>query len=238
MPAQHLGLLLFGVANRVHPEFAKDERLVIGEVLQAREVAVEIVLAVEIDIESDEVAVLREQVFRWRVARVGEQGLGIGFAADVDELFDELRDLARAEPANHRGGNFVANEVAENGGMPCVFGNPVAHSFLGCVADGAVVKKFQMLGPRDRNQGTDAEFLAEIEKPTRRHIVNAHEIHPGLAHQFEINAGFFRIAEMLPLGIGRERPVGYAFDEKLFVALEEKLRTDTHGLRIAHGRRV
>ena len=34
MPAEHFGLLLFRMANRVHAEFAEDERLVFREILQ------------------------------------------------------------------------------------------------------------------------------------------------------------------------------------------------------------
>ncbi len=63
---------------------------------------------------------------------------------------------------------------------------------------------------------------AGIEEPARRDVVNADKVESGLAHHGEIRARFFRSAEMVALLVGREWPVGDAFDEKLFFALEEK----------------
>src|SRR5436190_11718349 len=39
MPAEHLRLLLLGVADRVHAEFTQYQRAILGEILQAKEVA-------------------------------------------------------------------------------------------------------------------------------------------------------------------------------------------------------
>src|SRR2546423_2921575 len=36
MPAEHLGLLVLAVADRVHPEFAKNERTIFGKILEAQ----------------------------------------------------------------------------------------------------------------------------------------------------------------------------------------------------------
>ena len=238
VPAEHFGLLLFGVADGIHAEFAENERLVVGEVLQAGEVAVKILLAVEVDIESDEVAVLREEVFGRGVARVGKKGLGIGLAADGDQLLDEFRDFASTEPADHVGRNFVAHEVSKNGRVAGIFRDPIADGGLGRLADFSVVEEFEVFRPGNGNQGADAEFLAEIEKPPGWDIVNPDEVHAGLSHQFKIGAGFLRIPKMLALGVGCERAVGHSLDEKLFISLEKKLRTNAHGTRLAHDWKV
>ncbi len=238
VPAEHFGLLLLGVANGVHAEFAEDERLVVGEILQAGEVAVEVVLAVQVDIEGDEVAVLREEVFGGRVARVGEQGAGIGLASDLDQLLDKLGDLARAEPADHGCRNFVSHEVAEDGGVAGIFGDAVADGFFRLVADFSIVEKFEVFGPGDRDEGADAAFGAEVEEPARGDIVDADEVDARLDHEVEIGGGLGGSSEMLALGIGGERAVGGAFDEKLFVAFEEKFRAHAHGQQIAHGGRI
>src|SRR5437588_7204496 len=38
VPAEHVGLLVLGVADSVHAEFAEDERPIFGKILQAQEV--------------------------------------------------------------------------------------------------------------------------------------------------------------------------------------------------------
>src|SRR5690242_21162998 len=48
MPAQHLRLFLFGMANRIHPELAEHEWFFLGQILQPEKVFFEIALVVEI----------------------------------------------------------------------------------------------------------------------------------------------------------------------------------------------
>ena len=121
VPADHLRLLGFRMPDRVHAEFPEDERLVLREVLQAREVALEILLPVQVNVERHEIAVLREQVFGRGVARVGKKRLRIGFLPDVDQPLDELDDLPRAQPADHRRRDLVSHEVSENRRVPGIF---------------------------------------------------------------------------------------------------------------------
>jgi len=55
MLGQQLRLLLFRVADGVHPKFAQDERLVSGEILQAAQIADEVLFAMEIDVVAVEI---------------------------------------------------------------------------------------------------------------------------------------------------------------------------------------
>src|SRR2546423_12489782 len=100
MPAEHCGLLILGVANRVHPEFAEDERTILGEILQAQEVTLECVLVVQVNIEAGEVAVLREEKLSRRITGVGIEDVRIGFAPDSDQVLDEFGHTPNPEPAN------------------------------------------------------------------------------------------------------------------------------------------
>src|SRR6266404_7146705 len=70
MPAEHFRLLLLGMSDRVHSEFAQHERLFFREILQAEEILFEIALVVQVDVETTEVDVLREEVFRRWITRV------------------------------------------------------------------------------------------------------------------------------------------------------------------------
>src|SRR2546423_11538979 len=66
VPAEHLGLLVLGVANRVHPEFAENERAIFGKILEAQQITLEGVLIMQVNVETGEVAVLWQQEFRRR----------------------------------------------------------------------------------------------------------------------------------------------------------------------------
>ena len=234
MPAQHFRLLFLGVPDGVHTEFAKDEWLVVGQILKPRQVAIKVVLPVQVDIECHKVAVLRKEILGRRIAGVREKGARVFRAADVDQLLDKLRDFPRSEPTHHRRRDFIADQVAEDRRMPCVFFNPVANRLLRLVADFRVVEKFQMLGPWNRDERPNASRCAQVQKPARRHIVDADEIHTGLDHHVEILCRRLGSPEVVALGVGRERAVGHAFDEKLFISLEEKLGAHAHGLHFSH----
>ena len=160
MPAQHLLLLLLGMPDRIHAEFTKDERLVVGEILKTRQVAVEIILPMQVDIECHEVAVLRQEILGGRIAGVGEKRARVLLAADVDQLLDEFRNLPRAQPSHHRRRDFIADQITEDCRMPCVFSHPVANRLLRLVADFRVIEKFEMLRPWNRNEGPNAPLCA------------------------------------------------------------------------------
>ena len=60
MPAQHFRLFLLGVSDRVHPEFAKNKRTLLDEVLQSKEITLEVALIVQVNVEAKEIDVLRQ----------------------------------------------------------------------------------------------------------------------------------------------------------------------------------
>ncbi len=80
MPGQHVGLFLLRVADRVHAELAHDAGFFVGEVLQAQEVVFKVALVVQVDVEGTKIDVLRQEVFRGRIARVGIQRGGVDVA--------------------------------------------------------------------------------------------------------------------------------------------------------------
>ena len=81
VPGEHVSLFLLGMADRVHAELAHDAGLVVGEVLQAQEVVFKVALVVQVDVEGAEIDVLRQEVFRGRIARVGIQRGGVDVRA-------------------------------------------------------------------------------------------------------------------------------------------------------------
>ena len=236
MPAEHFGLLLLAVANRIHPEFAEHERLFLGQVLQAQEVLFEIALIVQVDVEAAEIDVLREEIFRRRITRVGKENVRIRFASDADERFEKLRHAPHAEPAHHRRRDFVADEITKDGRVPRMLGDRGSHRLHDLASSLCPNEKLHMLRPRESDQHAHAGRGATIEKPARRQMINAHDVDPELAHLGEVAARLLLRAKVIAGRIRLERPVGGALDEKFPVALEEELgeRTDADRRSLTH----
>src|SRR5437016_4115167 len=72
MPAQHFGLLILAVPDRVHPEFAQDERTIFGQILQTEEITLEIALLVQVNVKAKKIDVLWEKEFCRRISSVGK----------------------------------------------------------------------------------------------------------------------------------------------------------------------
>ena len=149
MPVEHLGLHVLALAHRIEAEFAEDHRLVFRQILQARDVAFEIRAAFQIDVEAVEIDVRWEEIFRRRITRVAVERTRIGGARDGDQLFEKLDDAARAEPAHHRGGHFIPDEVSEDRRMPRVLRHGLADRPHDLPAQTPAVQKLDVLRPRN-----------------------------------------------------------------------------------------
>ena len=234
VPGDHFRLLVFAVADGVHAEFPEHERTVLREVLQAREVAIEVLLTVQVDVEGEKVGVLRQQVFGRRKAGVRIKHLGVHALGQEDEVLDEFGHATRTQPTHHVAGDFIAHEIAENGGMPAVRFDRINHRFLDLAARFALVEEFDVLGPGNGNEATNAVLRAGVEEPARRNIIDAHEIEPGLVHHGEVRLCLVRCAEVFARGVGGERTIGRALDEKLAVAFAEEFGSDPDGCGETH----
>ena len=234
VPGDHFRLLVFAVADGIHAEFPEHERTVLREVLQAREVAIEVLLTVQVDVEGEKVGVLRQQVFGRGKAGVRIKHLGVHALGQEDEVLDEFGHATRAQPTHHMAGDFIAHEIAENGGMPAVRFDRINHRFLDLAARFALVEEFDVFGPGNGNEATNAVLRTGVEEPARRNIVNAHKIEPGLVHHGEVGLCFVRCAEVFAPGVGGERTIGRALDEKLAVAFAEEFGSDPDGCGETH----
>ena len=233
MPLEHLGLFLLGVAQGVHAEFAHDERPVLGEILQPRQIPVEVLLPVEVHIEGVEIHVRRQQVFRGRIAGVGEEHVVIGIASEIDHVLDEFRDAAHAVPAHHRARDFVGHEVAHQSGMTGVglhVGVYLVEDFPSAFSG---IEEVHILPPPERDHHADAVFLGEIEEPFRRGVINADGVEPDLAHQSQIAGGFFGRADIIHVCVRLEGAVGDALQKKLLTSFKEELCASAHP--VIHG---
>src|SRR5436190_3937269 len=223
MPAEHLGLLLLGMAYRVHAEFTQDEGPILGEILQAKEVALEVPLVVKINVKAGEIAVLRKEEFRRRIARVGKKHVWIDLAPDSNQLLDELRHPFYAKPADHRARDLVAHEITEDRGMTAIH-RDLRSNHLDDLAARLAAQKLDMFGPGQRNEDTHSCGGAAIQKPNRRDVINPDDVEPCFPHLREIALHLGARAEVMAFRVRLERPVGNALDEKFPVVFEEKFR--------------
>ena len=113
MPAEHFSLLVLRMPDRIQAEFAKDQRTLFRQILQTQQVAFEIALIVQVNIETGKIDVLRQEIFgRW-ISGVGKKNIRIHATSDPNQFLYEFCDAACPEPTHHRARNFIADEVTE-----------------------------------------------------------------------------------------------------------------------------
>ena len=218
--------------DRVHAEFAEHERPIFREILQAEQVLFEVALVVQVNVETVEIDVLREEIFRRRITRVGKENVRIDLAPDPNEMLDKFRHPAHAEPAHHRGRRFRSRP--DNRRSPDDRHSrppPLRTDRDDRIARAFLRKELDMLRPRQRDQDAHPGSRAAIEKPERRDVINANDVDPELAHLGEIALRLIGWPKIVPVRVRFERPVGDAFDEELAVAFEEKFRDRTDRAR-------
>ena len=236
---QQRGLLLLRMADGVHAKFAEDERLVAREILQAAEVADEVLLAMEIDVVAVEIDLARQEIFGRRKIRVGGEGEGIVLLDDAHEGIEEFLHAPRAVPADEVGRDFVVDEEAEHGGMAGVGQRRPWRRCCGWSR--------RPRGRRGRGRACATGmvtmtrrryFLREVEEPARRRVVDAQDVDAEIAHEAEIDRDLFRRGEIqAAFGRGAERAVGHALEIELVFALKEKLRPHLEAGKIGRGNR-
>ena len=84
VPAEHFGLLVLRMPDRVHAELTKNKRMFAGEILQPQQVTFEIALIVKVNVETGKIGILREQIFGGRIRRIRKERIGIDCAPDTN----------------------------------------------------------------------------------------------------------------------------------------------------------
>ena len=107
-------LLPFRRGSRVESHLAEDERPIAGENMQPVEVPAEVGLALEEDVERQEVEHVERQVTRRRVVGIRDELLWVDVVHDVGQLLDQPCDHAGAHPAHDVGGHLVAERQREH----------------------------------------------------------------------------------------------------------------------------
>src|SRR5207237_5694136 len=84
-------------------------------------------------------------------------------------------------------------------------------------------KKLNVLGPRQRNQDSNASGGALIQKPTRRRMINPHDVDADFAHLRKIALHLFLRAQIMTFRVRFEGTVSDALQKEFAVAFEKEL---------------
>src|ERR671931_438502 len=162
--------------DRVHAEFPEDQWMLAREILQSQQITFEIALVVKVNIETAKIGILRQQVLGRRVSGIGKESIWIDTASDPNQVFHKFNHPTRAEPARHRAGDFVADEITKDCGMSGVLAHRSTNSFSNLPANRSFAQELDMLFPRKRHQHTHPCVSASIKKPGRRRMIDPHNI--------------------------------------------------------------
>src|SRR6266850_6362918 len=83
-----------------------------------RQIVLERFAVMQVDVETDEVDVLRVEKLRGRKRREGAQTLRFHRPRSFHQFLNEISDGTHANPANDLGRDFVHHAVSEDAGMP------------------------------------------------------------------------------------------------------------------------
>ena len=209
--------------RRVNTAFAQQQGLALGQHLQAREVTLERLPLVQIDIETEEVHALRAQKLGGRIIRKGAQAIRVRPFGLLDQVINEVGDGLRAAPAQNVRGNLVGDAQREDRRMAGAGERSPAHRF----------SRFGSLGGESRKQrclfqGMSMSTLSlcsagQVEKPLGRDVVNPDEVGPEFADLRKVPGGLLRRSERLAGCIRRKRTIRQALGVEFPFAEPEEL---------------
>jgi len=169
----------------------------------------------QINIETDEVDVLRMKKLRRREGSEGAKCVLIDGFGFLDEFFNKTGYPGGPAPTHNFGRDFIDDTISENGGKPFAGRN--------CLADGAErfrarsggVEKAEVLRPRNIDQHLEFMFGGQLQKPWRRNIINTDEIDAQSADLFEVTSRLLAARKSFTVVIRSERTVCHAFYAEL-----------------------
>ena len=216
------GLSTHALPQAVGAGFGHEQRLVTGDVLQARQVRAEIALAMQVHVERDQVderqvEVLGRRIVDVREERVGRDRLGVGI-----QLGEKPLDALRAEPAHDGGGDLVAERQHQDGRVR----RERAHMSHDVAPDGPrhmpVVEERHVVGPRHPDHDPETVLLCQVQEPLVRHGIGAYRVHASATHQLEVFGDARGRRKVVAVLVRRERAVAHALDpEPLGTQLKE-----------------
>jgi hypothetical protein len=226
-----IGLPLFAFADAVGAGFRQQQRLVAGDMLQPREVGAQLRLAMQVDVERTDIEERKVEEFGGREVHVGEQRLRHRRLRVFVELVEKPFDSDPSVPAHDARRNLVAERDRQQRRMAPQLADAADELAADLALERAIVEKRHVLRPGDADHHAQPPPRRFVEEIKTRRRVRSHRVQAELGHQPEILGDTRELGELIPVGVGCERPVGDALDEEALVADTKELpvRCDVRG---------
>ena len=203
----------------------------LGQHLQSREVILERLLLVQIDIETEEVHALRAQKLGGRIIREGAEALRVRPLGFLNEVINEIGDRLRAAPAHDVGRNLVGDAEREDRWMPRAGEHGPAHRLMSFGSLAGRVQETEMLVPGNVNEHLQLVLAGQVEKPLGRDVVNPDEVGPQFADLGKVPASLLRRGKRLAGRIRREGAVSHALGIEFLFAETKELAVHAYAWR-------
>ena len=181
-----LGLVRLAFANAVGARFREQQRLLAGDVLQARQVGAQLVLAVQVDVERADVEEREVEKLGRREVDVGEEAVGRCGLAFFVEAAEEALDAPLAVPAHDARRNLVAEREGEDGGMIAELADLRGDLAPDGALQRAVVEKRDVLRPRQPDHDAQALARGRVEQVAARRRIGADGVDAERGHLPEV----------------------------------------------------
>ena len=210
---------------------------VAGDVLEAGEIGLELGARLEEDVEADEVDEGQLEVLGAGVVDVGDERLGVLLLGRVVEPAQEPLDPPPAVPAHDRGGDLVADRVAEDRGMARRSERIDSRTFCTmALARPRSLRKAMCCSHGMPDHHPEAVLVGEVEQPARGNCVSAHRVDSVRGHLGEVLGDRLYRRKVAALVVGTEGPVGDASDVDLPIALENGFPMGSEAIGGCRGR--
>jgi hypothetical protein len=113
LPVERMRLRQLAMPHTVETQLGQQQRAVAADVLQTRQVGLQLTLSLQIDIERNHIEKGQVEVFRRRIIDVGDDRLGVLLFGDRVEPIQVASNAAAAEPARLRGHDLVSQRETQ-----------------------------------------------------------------------------------------------------------------------------
>jgi hypothetical protein len=217
-----LRLRRLALAHGVDSELREHERSRTRQVLEPSDVPTQVRLAVEVDVERDEVREALVEVLRHREVRVRDERVGIDGPRLVGELSEEPLDAPGLVPAHDLRRDLVAHEQGQQIAGILQRRRRLAHGAPDAGPLHPRVQEADVLGPRHPDHQAKLERRGQVAEPWRRHVVQPQRVGAELRKQREVELDDRLLGERLAGVTDPERPVRHSPNEELPACLDEK----------------
>ena len=222
LPGKHFGFRPFTLAQRIHAQLTQQKRLGFGQSLEAGQVIAKSSLLVQVDVETDEIDVLRMQELGGRIVGERAKAFRVCPLCLQDQFIDKIAHRGHTAPAHDVRRDLVDNAESKNRRMLRAIRYRLADRRARLLPALFGIQKAQVLIPGNVNKQLQALLLREVEQPPGRNVIHAKDIGSQSSDQGKIFECPLGRSKEGTCRIRLEGPIGHAFDVKFFFAYPEE----------------